>query len=267
MKNKKLSFLILCFFLCIFLACGFYNKLTITHYSISDSRIPASFDNYKITLISDLHCANFGLKQADLIDKIKDFSPSLILIAGDSFDHTRFDFQNIENLLSGISSICPIYAVSGNHEFDDFALYNRLRKLYTKYNVILLENETIEIQKKQDRILLYGLDYQNIFKLENIPQIPPETCAIMLNHCSNYFDSVKDYGFTVVLSGHTHGGVIRLPILGGILGNARDFFPKYDGGLFFKSNTYLVSSRGLGEAEVPRFFNPPELVNITLHQP
>lgn len=78
------------------------------------------------------------------------------------------------------------------------------------------------------------------------------------------FDMICDHGYDIILSGHSHGGVIRLPFVGGLINNNGGLFPEYDGGAYSKNNCTMFASRGLGDASFPRFYNPPELVIITL---
>ena len=92
------------------------------------------------------------------------------------------------------------------------------------------------------------------------------TFHILLDHSSAAFDYTKTLGYDLILSGHAHGGVIRLPIVGGLIDNRNFFFPKYSSGVYTHQNSTLISNRGLGDTDLPRFNNNPEIILITLEQ-
>ena len=94
----------------------------------------------------------------------------------------------------------------------------------------------------------------------------PEGYTILLAHNPNYFDVYADWGADLSLSGHIHGGMIRLPLIGGVLSPETLLFPKYDAGVFENGAAKMILSRGLGRGRMGiRLFNPPEVVSITLH--
>lgn len=278
MKRLKLSkiqiILIILALIIIYIACGLYHELDITNYDITSDKLPKSFDGFKIANISDLHCTYFGENQEGIIDAIKEYEPDIIVLTGDIIDEKNADFDCIETLISGIIDIAPVYSVSGNHEHSNYKNFLRLNELYANYGVLVLDDEEISITRDGDEIRLYGLSYFGAFTNEALKHLLSDRLSyanedyysILLNHRSDIFDQLCDYGYDLVISGHTHGGIIRLPLVGGILSNDRTFFPKYDGGLFQQGNSTLISSKGLGESNsIPRFYNRRELVFITLH--
>ena len=99
---------------------GFYNPLTVTEYSYTSSKVPAAFDGYRITQISDFHCRDFGKEESDLIQAIRDTHPDIIVFTGDSIDDEH-PIDNYAHLLEGIHDIAPIYYINGNHEYDKLA--------------------------------------------------------------------------------------------------------------------------------------------------
>ena len=88
---------------------------------------------------------------------------------------------------------------------------------------------------------------------------------ILLYHGTDKFDGIAPYNYDLVLSGHTHGGIVCLPFIGGIISNQKELFPKYDSGVYTSGLSTMISSRGLGDASIPRFHNPREVICITLH--
>ncbi len=272
--NRLQKLLIFAAILFIYIAFGLYAELTTTDYNISSNKLPKSFDGFKIANISDLHSLYFGENQEELINAIKEYDPDIIVLTGDIIDENNFDLNCVEHLISGITKIAPVYSVSGNHEHSNYKDHMRLQKLYSNYGVNILDNEEISIRKDNEEIRLYGLTYFGSYTdktlehmlTDRLPKANKDYYSILLNHRSDIFDEISPYGYDLVIAGHTHGGIIRLPFVGGVLSNDRSFFPEYDGGQFTKDDSILISSRGLGESNsIPRFYNRRELVFITLN--
>lgn len=268
MKTIKSKFIhFICFIIiCSLLYCAFNTNLKITNYNYASTKIPIEFNNFKIIHISDLHNKNFGKNQSLLINKIKNENPNLIIFTGDMIDKNQTDISNVATLLNGISTLCPIYAVNGNHEEDNSDTYIALRECYKTYHVNLLENTSATISINNSSIHLYGLNYYGYipFSLDHLPNADTNQFNILLQHATNYFDELSIKGYDLMLSGHTHGGIIHFPFLGGLIANNGSLFPKYDFGMFYKNNCTMISSCGLGDSKIPRVFNPPEIVVITL---
>lgn len=257
-RNRRLRLAFLCILtaLILYIVSGFLNPLTITDYDYISAKLPTSFDGYKIVMISDLHCASFGDKQIDLITKIQSCKPDLIVFTGDTTDSSH-SITPLVDLLDGIKNIAPIYAITGNHDN-----YNKsLRELYKTYGIPLLHSDMkVPISNATDTFYLYGAAFY-----ESILTSSLDTSAfnILLHHSSEAFAYTKVLGFDLILSGHSHGGIIRLPLIGGLIGNS-GFLPDYDYGVYTSGTSTMIASAGLGDAKVPRFHNPPEIVLITL---
>lgn len=265
--SKKLLLIILSVFFIIFVCIGFYNKLSITNYTFKSNKLPAAFDGFRIVQISDLHCEYFGKNQVTLIEAISEFKPNMILFTGDMIDADHRDLTSVEDLLKGIHDLAPIYQVRGNHEYDSYTLNAKLNSLYRDYGVNDLNGRNTTISINNENIYLYGIDYLNKDNISNssLSFLSDNTFNLLLFHDSNDFDILSYYNFDLAFAGHSHGGLVRIPFLGGLIGNDGSLFPKYDGGYFKEHDAVLISSRGLGKAELPRFYNPPELVFVTLH--
>ena len=270
MYNSKLILLIICIFLLFFgfVLFGFYSPLVTTHYTYSNNLIPASFEGYKILQISDFHCKEFGSNEENLIQAITLQKPDLIVLTGDMINQDDTDITNAEILLKAINNLCPIYSVNGNHELSNSTAYKKLQSLYKTLGIIELTDTSTRIYKDESYINLLGLGYYN----KSIPlsinslsdQIEENIINILLFHGSDTFRQLSYYHFDLIFSGHSHGGLMRLPLVGGIFGNDNTLFPEFDGGMFYENNTTLISSRGLGDAIIPRFYNNPEIVVVTL---
>lgn len=262
--NKIILVLIFLTFLFFSLSIGFYNELEVTDYIVTDGRIPSSFDGYTIVQLSDFHCKRFGNQEEILIKAVKTAKPDLIVLTGDLIDKNHQDIENVSLLLEGLQQICPVFTISGNHEFDEWNQYVKLVELYKKYSVVQLDDSTKTITIGSDKLNIHGLKWGSDFTNRTIDD--EQTYDVLLYHNSNEFNHMSTLGYQLILSGHAHGGLIRLPFLGGVVGNNGDLFPKFAGGMFVKNDCTMISSRGLGDSYLPRFLNRPELVTITLQR-
>ncbi len=238
----------------------------------------------KVVLLSDLHNKSFGEDHRRLMEAIDKISPDMILIAGDMY--TAAKMQGAEKALKLVKDLAgkyPVYYGNGNHEqktalypeeygnvYPDFV--GELKKLGVRH----LVNE--KVSPAESGIAIYGLElnreYYQKFKrkemdkgyLNKVLGRPnPSEYTILIAHNPDYFEDYAKWGADLVVSGHVHGGLMRLPVLGGVISPAMRLFPKYDGGLFKAGKSTLILSRGLGTHTLPiRIFNPGELVVIQL---
>lgn len=264
--NRK-NVLILCIIvILLYIISGFYNPLVLTRYDYISSKVPEGFDGYRIVHISDFHCKEFGDGESDLIAMIRNAEPDLILFTGDSIDDEH-SLDNYRDLITGIYDVAPIYYVNGNHEYDASAPLAEMKELNEKYQVHDLNDASVVVEHNGDSILLSGLDFRLTMRglRNNIDYANTTMFNILLYHGTDKFDGIAPYNYDLVLSGHTHGGIVCLPFIGGIISNQKELFPKYDSGVYTSGLSTMISSRGLGDASIPRFHNPREVICITLH--
>ena len=264
--NRK-NVLILCIIvILLYIISGFYNPLVLTRYDYTSSKVPEGFDGYRIVHISDFHCKEFGDGESDLIAMIRNAEPDLILFTGDSIDDEH-SLDNYRDLITGIYDVAPIYYVNGNHEYDSSAPLSEMIELNEKYQVHDLNDASVVVEHNGDSILLSGLDFRLTMRglRNNIDYANTTMFNILLYHGTDKFDGIAPYNYDLVLSGHTHGGIVCLPFIGGIISNQKELFPKYDSGVYTSGLSTMISSRGLGDASIPRFHNPREVICITLH--
>ena len=263
------------------------SKIEVAKYMISNEKIPKEFDNYTIVQISDLHNKSFGKNNIKLINEIDKINPQAIFITGDIIDGENKNFQVALDLLNNLTSKYKVYHITGNHE--QKALIKKYKDLYKVYfeqlsniNAIYLDNEKIQIKKGDSQINLYGLTipfkcYKYLFDNqettsididfleEKLGKVDREQFNILLAHTPFYFDEYEKWGADLTLCGHVHGGIVRLPIVGGLLSPDRKFFPKYDLGEYTKNKSTMIVSKGLGGSKVLIRVNcKPEIVNIKL---
>ena len=264
------------------------NWIGVTHDDTYSVRIPKAFDGYKIVQLSDLHSKEFGKDNKTLLKRIKAAKPDIIVVTGDMMNSKNDNGEVFQKLAKELTRICPVYYVVGNHEenveafdskeMDDY--YSRLKEC----KVEILSNEKTELVKNGGKIDMYGMwfnlkyypDRTNSytkdikFTEDNMKQIMGKKdgkgFSILLTHDPLYFDTYAAWGADLTLCGHLHGGIVRLPFVGGLLSPEIQFFPKYSGGKYFKGGKEMIVSRGLGNSDIKfRIFNRPEIVEVTLH--
>ena len=252
-------------------------NLEITEYYVSSSRIPDSFDGFEIAQVSDLHNAEFGEENSDLLALLSEVEPHVIVLTGDLIDSRHTDMNIALDFACKAVQIAPVFYVSGNHEAR-VPEYEQLKTGLTDLGVTVLENQKVKITKDGESITLMGIqdpsfctDYlfgdaagvsrQAITSLQN----EFDGFTVLLSHRPELFDLYVDTGVDLVFSGHAHGGQFRLPFVGGLVAPNQGFFPKYDAGQFIEENTTMIVSSGVGNSLIPfRINNPPELVVVEL---
>ena len=249
-------------------------NITTTKLTIKNEKIPKDFNNYKIVEIADLHNKDWKDK---LISKIEKEKPDIITITGDFIDSEHTNFEIALEFINKAKDIAPIYYVTGNHEawIDN---YEELKKLLIEAGVHVLENENIFLNKNNSKINLVGLQDPDFIEKTNIkgiqddiinkklkPLLDSEYYNIVLCHRPELFETYVSLNVDLALTGHAHGGQIRIPFVGGLIAPNQGFFPKYVEGIYHKNNTDMVVSRGLGNSILPiRINNTPELIVIEL---
>ena len=252
-------------------------NLEITEYYVTSARIPDSFDCFEIAQISDLHNAEFGDENKDLLVLLSQIKPDVIALTGDLVDSRKTDIELALDFAGKAIQIAPMYYVSGNHEAR-VPEYEQVKMGLVDLGVTVLENQKVLITRDGESITLIGIqdpsfrtDYlfgdaesvsrQAITSLQN----DSDGFTVLLSHRPELFDLYVDTGVDLVFSGHAHGGQFRLPFVGGLVAPNQGFFPKYDAGQFIEENTTMIVSRGVGNSIIPlRINNPPELVVVEL---
>jgi len=248
-------------------------SIQVTEYTISADRLPEGFSGFRIAQVSDLHNAEFGMDNRNLLAKLKDARPDIIVLTGDLIDSGRTDINIAVSFAEKAVTIAPTYYVPGNHE-SRIAQLDDLYKGLSDAGVTLLLDESVQLQKGNDSITLAGiLDFSfreedpvaNMKKVLTDLLSESDSYTVLLSHSPEFFEIYTSRHADLVLTGHVHGGQFRLPFLGGVYAPGQGFFPKYDAGLFTENNTNMIISRGLGNSIFPfRLNNNPEIVMITL---
>ena len=247
--------------------------------AISSSRIPAAFSGFRIAQVSDLHNAEFGKNNTELLKLLSESRSDIIVITGDLIDANHTDVGIALGFAQESVRIAPTYYVTGNHEAAS-PQYDTLKAGLEEAGVIVLEDEAISLERNGETITLLGLgdpDFTvkgDMFgetsamvstKLKNLDD-GEGGYTILLSHRPELFETYVNCGIDLVFAGHAHGGQFRLPFIGGVIAPNQGLFPKYDAGLYTDGGTNMVVSRGIGNSIIPlRFNNRPEIVLVELN--
>lgn len=247
------------------------DDLEISRYEVKSQKLPESFDGFKIVQLSDLHGAEFGEDGMGLVEKVKELEPDIIALTGD-FVTDEGDLAAVEKLAARLVKLCPVYFVSGNHEFGS-GLAVKVRNILERAGVKYLSNEYLTINRGDDEILLGGVEdplaYADMLSPDELAQkmndAAPDAFKILLGHRNYWMTEYPELPVDLIFCGHAHGGLIRIPGVGGLIGTDRRLFPDFDAGQFNNGRYTLIVSRGLGNSvPIPRIFNRPEIVCVEL---
>lgn len=256
----------------------------IVRYSIDDARVKK--DKTTIVFMSDLHNKQHGQRNADVLADIENINPDYVFIGGDMITSCMEHWSGYDDTLAFIDALSKKYKVvygMGNHEerlrrkpnkFPEGA-YDDLTDRLSKMGCPILSNECEELDFN---IRVYGLDLDHKYYRKVVTRKIPDGYLeeklgapdknlfnVLLAHNPEHFKSYAEWGSNLVLSGHVHGGIVRLPYLGGVVSPALKLFPKYDGGEFIEYGSRMILSRGLGTHTIPvRINNKAELIVIDI---
>ena len=261
-------------------------KLTVTEYHIKDNKIPATFHGFRIVHLSDLHNAEYGTHNEQLFKVIKEQNPNIILVTGDMIiGKPNNDVRRSLNFVNSLCEIAPVYYSMGNHELRVSLYEETYGDMWKQFmdsispRVHLLFDEQTVLTRGNENIYLYGLNLTpELYKRIRKTPMPASylnslfgTCNmkeyhIFMAHNPDYFKDYVAWGADITFAGHVHGGMIRIPFIGGALSPMIHFFPRYDKGLFEEAGKYMVLSGGLGNHTFKfRVNNLPEVVSVTLY--
>ncbi len=281
--NYVLIGLILIIWVFIVIICIDTNRFVQRDYTVYSDKIDKE---YTLVLLADLHGKEYGKDNYKLISAIKDINPDFICAAGDMLTAKPLRIRKrIDKALEFFDYLKDhkIYYSIGNHEYrmkiyrEDYGVaYADYVLALKELGVNVLENEHEYIDGTGIRIQGLMIDRQYYKRFEHREMTSEyihgltgdwkkEDFCILLAHNPEYFDAYASAGADLTLSGHVHGGIMRLPGLGGVISPKLTFFPKYTGGIYTIDKAQMVLSRGLGYHTIPvRIFNPAELVVIRL---
>jgi uncharacterized protein len=227
---------------------------------VASITVPESMAGIKIAQISDGH--GRGIKEnGRLMRAIRSFSPDMVVLTGDMIDKSTTDFEPPISAIKTLSSIAPTFFIPGNHE----------RANPKGSGFIKLVNEAgasvmLNVSQMIGNMVLCGIDDFN-FKLDDVSQAMSGygRCDILLSHSPAIYKSIEGLGIPLVLAGHTHGGQVRLPIIGELILPDKDIPNYLVRGIYSNGETTFYVSAGLGTSIAPiRFMSRAEINLITL---
>ena len=286
-ERHRIMFLLLCvlavliiFSLVNIIYCS--TVLTYSEYEIKSNKVN---NDIKFVAISDTEGNTFGKDNSRLAEKIEGANPEFVVILGDMVKSSNGNFAGVKNLCSSLSQKYPVFYIPGNHEclnfggYDDYlsVLSSEINKTGAKF---LINEMTEYTTKNGDRLTIAGLkgypfyeydapEYDNeenhLFQ-SYLDQEDENHLSLLLCHQpETYMWGLENYKIDLMLCGHTHGGVVRLPFVGGLYAPEQEWFPRYDKGYYSNGKANMIISSGLdGAGMVPRFNNPLEVTVVTI---
>lgn len=259
-------------------------RFVVISQEIRDRRICG---HYRVVFLSDLHNKQFGKNNARLLEAIEEIQPDAVLAGGDMINGKPGEkLEPALNLLRALQEKYPIYYANGNHEhriklypeeYGDEA--ERYAAALAELGIVPLVNTHVQLPGAN--LAIYGSEIDKYYyRRFVIPEMEPEylprllgspdpgVYTILLAHNPDYFPQYAGWGADLVLSGHVHGGIVRIPFWGkGLLHPNVRFFPRYDGGVYREGDSTMILSRGLGIHTIPfRLFNPGEVIVIDFRE-
>lgn len=234
-------------------------------------RLPSEFDGFRVAELADLHGRSFGGGNAALVGEVAAGKPDIICLDGDIIDE-KTDLSMLEPLLTALTAIAPTFYVTGNHEWRVPSVEKILAGMEA-LGVRVLRNEFVLLRRGSAVLVVAGVDdpcapagvtpEALVGRIRS--EIGEDACILMLAHRNEALADWAALGVDLVLAGHCHGGMVRLPVVGGLFGTRRQLFPRFDAGLYRQGETALYVSRGLGYSGVRfRLFNRPHLPILVL---
>lgn len=267
-KNKKISKTALVVIAAVAVAIPFVNSCSLqkTYYNLKNEKADGEV---KIAFLSDVHSSAYGNRMSELVEAVDEFAPEVVVFGGDLFDEVHTT-TNSAVLVEKLVAKYPCYYSVGNHEYDRGDARD-IKNMMKDMGVTVLEGSYSDITINGTELRFMGIDgFAHTNHLDSVKSaVSDERVNILLNHYPEEFPYLNDYGFDYILSGHAHGGQVRIPFLDfGVYAPGQGLLPKYTGGLYEENGTVMVLSRGLYRnlscVIIPRVFNRPEAVFITI---
>ncbi|HWT75169.1 MAG TPA: metallophosphoesterase [Mobilitalea sp.] len=269
-------------------------QLVTTKYIVTSDKLPKVFDGIHFVVLADLHNYKFGDNNDRLVKRIEQLSPEFLIIAGDMINKRTSCYpSNAFSLLNQLSKKYKIFYAYGNHEQrmeemllenkelasqDIYTSWTEYKKILINQGVSFLDNKSTAYIKNKEKLIITGISIERkFFERNNFPAMEEDYLntilgkryegkyQVLIAHNPMYFTNYAKWGADLTISGHLHGGMVRLPGVGGVISPQVKLFPKYNAGNFSENGQQMIVSRGLGShSYMPRLFNAPEIVTVTL---
>lgn len=244
------------------------NSVRVVRYTVPVRDLPPPFHGFTILHLTDLHQKEFGRGQARLLSRINRHRYDMVAVTGDILTGSRPDVKPALELLAGLAPQ-PVFFVNGNNEWS--AVYRHRYWIMRRLGgagVAVLDNSAVPLPRNGSHLWIAGVDTPTESR-DRLDRALSGTAdgapVLLLAHSPTIFPEAVRAGVDLTLTGHTHGGQIRLPLLGALWAPDLGFFPRWDYGRYREGRSTLIVNGGLGESVLPLRFNiPPEIVFITL---
>lgn len=238
----------------------------------------------RMVVLSDLHGREFGENNSRLLANIAAEAPDAVFLVGDLLDGTaeQEDVTRLLTLIKELSALAPVYFSPGNHELKYMERDNTLLTQVAAAGATVVNDSYVDVTLAGQALRIGGTmghgfafgrswetftasaEYQFLtaFQQTELPKI----CLAHMPDTFIFNGAYTLWDVDLVLSGHTHGGLVRLPLVGGLYAPMQGFFPEYDRGLFQLGDKMqmLITSGLAGYGWIPRVNNPPEIVTLEL---
>ncbi|RSL29898.1 metallophosphoesterase [Salibacterium salarium] len=270
MTKKRWTLIILVIVVSVIVAKSFMdtNYFKIDNVTFSNNKLPED-TSIKMLQISDLHNKTFGKNNEKLISAAVEADPDIIVMTGDLIDESTSNMEQVFQLMEKMADVTTnIYFITGNHEWLNPGTEEILEGLKER-GITILDNTHTQVSVDKAIINLAGVDdYET--NHENLSQafrgLKNDYYTVLLSHAPGVVANEESTQADLVLSGHTHGGQIRLPFVGALVAPGQGFFPKFDQGMYRTApDQHLYIDSGLGTSIVPiRFLNQSQMTLITI---
>lgn len=248
--------------------------LKLSHFKLASRKVPKSFHNFKILQFSDTHIGfHYDLSELErLVEKINDEKADLIVFTGDLIDQPNtFEERNkLSSLLKDLHAPYGKFWVFGNHDHGGYGT-EAVKDIMKQADFTLLKNEYTFIEKNKEKILILGVDDLILGRPDLNKALPEDyqgqNLSVLLAHEPDFADLSKDFPIDIQLSGHSHGGQVRLPLIGHLY--TPIFAKKYIQGKYaLRNGSFLLYvNPGIGTTRLPlRIFCKPEIYLFTLQR-
>lgn len=245
-------------------------RMTVRRYTVESNKIS---EPIRLAVIADFHGCNYGEGAERLISAVEAEAPDAVLLVGDIFDDV-LPWDDSETLVRTLAAQYPCFYVTGNHEYWTDEV-DEICHIIESTGVVVLDasSETLTINGQTINFCGIPDPYAQISTETTLQRavsdIDFEAFTILLAHRPELIGKYAATGnFDLVVSGHAHGGQVRIPgVLNGLFAPNQGFFPEYAGGQYQVEGTTLIVSRGLAResTRLPRIFNRPELVVVEIN--
>lgn len=245
-------------------------RLILRTYTVVSPKLTAEV---RLAVVTDFHSS---VNADDVVAMVASCAPDAVLMVGDMFDDdiANRPTERMLSLMRQLSALYPCYYVSGNHE----AWTGEMDALYQQTGeagVTVLRMSSGVLTVRGQRIALCGIPdpYEMVFSgapdteeqlRQALEDVDSADFTVLLAHRPELLAKYAQFPFDLVVSGHAHGGQVRIPgVLNGLYAPNQGWFPKLAGGAYTQDGTTLIVSRGLAvRTRLPRIFNRPEVVLV-----